>query len=172
MAEERNIEPWGRLENEGTKAYEAFSLYLSYGRDRSYRKVAAELQKSETLIGRWGGRYDWIKRAAAWDDEQDRIARLAQLEDIKKMRKRHAKLAYDMLEKAAKALNRLPEEEIKAVDVSRMVETASKLERISLGDVGDVIEERDGGEAISPVQIYLPDNNRGRDKDAFDDLEV
>lgn len=152
--------PWERLENETPKAYAAFCIYLEQGDQRSYRKVAATLQKSETLIGRWGGAYDWPERAAKWDDEQKRIARNAQVEEIKKMRKRHADIAFTMLVKAAKALQRIPDDEIKAQDISRMIDVGSKLERLSRGDVGDVVENRDGGEAISPVQFYMPSNGR------------
>ena len=165
-------ELWERQPDETSKPFEAFCVYRDLGPGRSLSQVAEKLKKSDTLIGRWSGAYDWVKRATAWDAEQDRVARKAQLDEIIKMRKRHAKLASDMLLKAAKALETLPEEEIKAADVSRMVDVAAKLERISRGDVGDVVEERDGGEAINPVQIYIPDNNRGRDKDGFDDLEV
>lgn len=164
--------PWEPVENESSKNYEAFCIYRDMGTQRSLSKVAKKLKKSETLMGRWSGQFNWVERAAAWDSEQDRIARQKQIEDIKKMRKKHADLAVDMLVKAAKALKIIPEDEIKPADISRMVETASKLERISRGDVGDVIEERDGGEAINPVQIYIPDNNRGRNQDEFDDLEV
>lgn len=165
-------DPWERREDESTKAFEAFCKYRDMGIQRSVRKVARELSKSETLMARWSTTYDWVDRAAAWDSEQDRIARQQQLEDIKKMRKRHAGLANTMLLKAAEALQHLQPDEVKATDISRMVDIASRLERISRGDVGDVIEERDGGEAINPVQIYIPDNSRNRDQDEFDDLEV
>ena len=111
-------------------------------------------------MSRWAGEYQWSERAAKWDEEQVRIARESQLEEIKKMRKRHADIASAMLIKAAKALQRLPEDKIKAQDISRMVETASKLERLSRGDVGDVVEERSGGEAIPPVKFYMPENGR------------
>ena len=165
-------DPWERREDESTKAYEAFCIYRDMGIQRSLSKVAEELQKSDTLMGRWSRTYDWVERAAQWDSEQDRVARQQQLDEIKKMRKRHAGLASTMLLKAAEALQLLHPDEIKAQDVSRMVDVASKLERLSRGDVGDVIEERDGGEAINPVQIYIPDNSRGRSQDEFDDLEV
>lgn len=165
-------EPWERQEGETARAFEAFSVYRDMGPDRSLRKVVQQLDKNLTTIGDWSTKYDWVKRVAAWDAEQDRIARQEQLQDIKKMRKRHAALASTMLIKAATALQKLPPEEISATEISRMVDVASKLERISRGDVGEVIEERDGGEAINPVQIYIPDNNRSRDKDTFDDLEV
>lgn len=164
MARVNTPEPWERREGESTKAYEAFCTYRDMGRERSLSKVAAKLQKSETLMGRWSGAYDWVERAAKWDDEQDRIEReIAQKEQakaIKDMRKRHADLATAMLIKAAKALQRIPDDEIKPGDVSRMVDTASKLERISRGDVGEVIEERDGGNATPAVTFYMPSNGR------------
>lgn len=164
--------PWERQEEETSKAYAAFCVYRDLGPERSLAKAGAALGKNPGGLEEWSSKNDWVKRSAAWDDEQDRIARQAQLKEIARMRERHAKLASDMLVKAAKALETLPEEEIKAADVSRMVDVASKLERISRGDVGDVIEDRNGGEAINPVQIYIPDNARGRGSESFDDLEV
>lgn len=151
---------WERQVGEGQKAYEAFCKYRDMGTQRSLRKVAEELQKSETLMGRWSGQWEWVKRAEAWDREQDKIAQRQQFEEIKKMRKRHADLAVQMLLKAARALQRIPEDEIKAQDISRFVETASKLERISRGDVETVIEERQGTDAPDPVTFYIPSNNR------------
>lgn len=163
MAKQAKI--WEPLEGESSKAYEAFSIYRDMGIQRGIRKVAQELGKSETLMSRWSSQYNWVERAAAWDAEQDRIMREEQVQSIKKMRKQHADLAYSMLIKAAKALKRLPEDEIKASDISRMVETASKLERISRGDVGDVIEERKGEDAPPAVTFYMPDNNRDKERE-------
>lgn len=166
MAKENTPKPWERRENESTKAYEAFCIYRDMGTQRSLSKVAEKLQKSETLMGRWSGNHDWVARAAKWDDEQDRIERETlqreQAKAIRDMRKRHADIASVMLVKAARALQRIPDDEIKPGDISRMVDVASKLERISRGDVGEVIEERDGGKVENPVTFYMPDN--GRDK--------
>lgn len=156
---------WERQEGEGPKPWEAFVLYRDMGPQRSVRKVAKELNKSDTLIGRWSSDWNWVNRAAAWDVEQDRQNRIAQNEEIKKMRKRHADLANAMIVKAARALNKIPDDEIKAADINRMVEVASKLERISRGDVGEVIEERDGGVATQAVTFYMPDNGRDRKED-------
>lgn len=164
--------PWERQPEETSKAYAAFCAYRDLGPERSLAKAGEVLGKNPGGLEEWSSKNEWVKRSAAWDDEQDRIARQAQLKEIAKMRERHAKLASDMLVKAAAALEKLPEDEIKAADVSRMVDVASKLERISRGDVGDVIEDRNGGDAVNPVQIYIPDNNRGRGKDDFGDLDV
>lgn len=169
MAKVNTTEPWERQEGETSKAYEGFCAYRDLGPSRSIAKAGQKLGKNKVTLERWSTENEWVKRVAAWDAEQDRIARQAQVDEIKKMRKRHADLASAMLIKAAKALQRIPEDEIKAVDVSRMVETASKLERISRGDVGEVVEERDGGQATPAVTFYMPDN--GRDNRLQDEEE-
>lgn len=175
MAKEKTpqptIEPWERQAGETPKAFEAFAIYRDMGVERSLRKVGQRLNKSVTQIGEWSSKYDWVERCRAWDAEQDRIARQEQIKSIKAMRNRHAGMAKAMIVKAGRALNRIPDSEIRASDISRMIEVASKLERISRGDVGEVIEERSGGDAIPAVQIYLPDNGRGNE-DTFDDLTI
>lgn len=165
-------EPWEMQKGETSKAFQAFCVYRDLGYERSIPKVCEALKKNKTTITDWCSKYEWVNRAAAWDEEQDRIVREKQIKDIVKMRQRHAKIASDMLEKAARALNSIPPEEIKPQDISRMVDVASKLERLSRGDTSEVVEERDGGKADNAVQIYIPDNNRGRDKETFDDIDV
>lgn len=160
MAGQKKAEPWERQEGETPKQFEAFVCYRDMGEERSLSKVGLELGKSKALMERWSSANNWVDRCVAWDNEQDRLLRLEQIKDIKKMRKRHANLAEAMLVKSAQALKQLKLEDIKAADISRMVETGSKLERISRGDVGEVVEERHTDESISPVQIYLPDNHR------------
>lgn len=173
MAKEKQVQPWERQDGETNKQFEAFVIYRDMGEERSLSKVAEKLQKSTTLMGRWSGSNNWVERVAAWDDEQDRILRAEQIKDIKRMRKRHADMAATMITAAAKGLKEImaKPEEMKPNDVARLVEVASKLERISRGDVGDVVEERQG-EAIDAVQIYIPSNGREREKTSFDDLEV
>lgn len=174
MAKEKEIMPWERQEDETPKQFEAFRTYRDLGDERSLKKVSDMLKKSVQLLGRWSSMNNWKERCAQWDNEQDRIARQEQLKDIKKMRKRHADVASAMIATAVKGLKQIQEhmEDIKPQDVARLVDVASKLERISRGDVGDVVEQRDGGQTVDPVQIYIPDNGRSRKDDSFDDLEV
>ena len=161
--------PWERQDGETARAYEAFSEYRDMGADRSLAKVGQKLGKSKAQMEKWSKKYSWVARAEAWDIEQDRLIRIALTKDIGAMRKRHADVARAMLMKAARALAKIPDDEIKATDISRMVDVATKLERISKGDVETVIEERDGGNASDPVQFYIPDN--GRDRAEEDDEE-
>ena len=74
MPKHRDTEPWERLEGEGVKAYEAFSVYLELGEERSIRAVAKQLNKSTTLIGRWSRTYQWVERTAAYDVDIQRKA--------------------------------------------------------------------------------------------------
>lgn len=152
--------PWERQECDTKKSFEAFCIYRDMGEERSLRKVAEQLQKSEGLINRWSRTFNWVDRCAAWDAEVDRLASIENLRNIRKMRKRHAEIAVDALEKVSEALGAMDIYNVRVGDLARLLAEASKLERISRGDSGDVVEERDGGKAISPVQIYLPDNGR------------
>lgn len=163
--------PWERQPGESMKAFKAFTIYRDLGPlERSQEKVKEALERSSrTMISDWSVKFNWKKRVEAWDDEQDRIIRADHLKEIKEMRKRHAKLANDMLTKAEKALEKISDEEISAKEIGQLVDIASKLERISLGDSGDVIETRDGGEAISPVTFYMPSNSRDQEEGADDE---
>lgn len=157
--------PWERQQGEGTKAYEAFNTYLLMGEDRTYSKVANELKKSTTIIGRWGSQYQWRERVAAYDAHQMELTRKDQAKAIRRMRERHATLATSMLTKVTKKMAKMSEDELTPQDMKAWVDVATKLERLSRGDTSEVIEERDGGAAINPVSIYIPDNGRDGDTD-------
>lgn len=156
-------ELWEMQETDTPKSWEAFVVYRDMEK-RTLAKVAEKLGKNLKLIERWSQKHNWVERVAAWEAEKDRIIRIELTKDIGAMRKRHADLANAMLMKAALALSKIPANEIKASDVSRMVEIATKLERISKGDVGEVVEEREGGPAMDPVTFYIPDNGRDNDE--------
>ena len=174
-------QPWERQDGETPKQYEAFCVYrdMKTIRDpnskRSIRLVSEQLGKSEGLLERWSSANNWVERVDAWDMDQERIAReIAQkeaMEEIRKMRKRHAEAGKFAQIKAIRALNRTPDDEIKPSDAARLLEAGTKLERIARGDVGEVIEERQGETAIPPVTFYMPDNGRDNleeDDDAAD----
>lgn len=136
-------------------------VYRDMGLDRTLAKAGEKCGRAKQTMANFSMTWKWADRVAAWDREQDRQAQKAQLDAIKTMRKRHADLAQAALAKTARALARIPEDEWKAGDIARMMEVASKLERLARGDVSEVIEEREG-EATPPlVTFYMPDNQRG-----------
>ncbi len=164
--------PWERQPGEGTKAYEAFSTYRDMGYDRSIAKVAEKLGKSEALLERWSRTYKWVERVTAWDVEADRLATKKLLKDIANTRARQRKQALKMQVKGLELLKEIQPGDAKLSEIVSLLKLGMEQERITLGDVGEVVEERNGGDAVSAVQIYIPDNGRGRDQDNFDDLEV
>lgn len=163
--------PWERQPEETPKAYEAFAIYRDMNSDRSIAKVAEKLGKSEALLHRWSSKFEWVRRAAAWDDELARQTARELLRDVAKTRARQRKQALKMQHKGLELLKDINPGDAKLSEIVSLLKLGMEQERICLGDVGDVIEER-SGDAVPSVQIYIPDNNRGKDKDTFDDLEV
>lgn len=166
------IEPWERQPGEGARAFEAFVVYRDLGVNRSIRKAAQNLNKAVTTLAEWSTKHEWVKRVSAWDAEQDRIARNEMIAEMSATRKKQRKQAQRMQEKGMELLESISLGDAKLSEIVSLLKAGMEQERIAIGDVGEVIEERSGSEAVSPVQIYIPDNNRGRDKDTFDDLEV
>ncbi len=162
--------PWERQPNETPRAFDAFTKYRDLEPyDRSAAKVADMIGKSASNIEQLCTRNNWVERVAEWDNEQDRIKREAaqkeQVMAIKKMRELHTKVAEKMINKANEALDQISPDEIKPSDITKLIDIGAKLERISRGDVGEVIEERQG-EAVAPaVTFYMPDNGRNLDGD-------
>lgn len=148
------------------KAFEAFAAYRDMGSERSTRKVARHLGKSTALINRWSSDKSWVARVSKYDEYLIEEERKLNEKERFDMRKRHASLATQLLAKAAKALLKLPEEEIKASDIARMVDTGVKIERLSRGESTENVDGKvevtgkDGGPIESKVVFYIPDNGR------------
>ena len=54
--------PFEQQPKESSKAFAAFSLYLSLGPQRSLVAVRQKLGKSGTVIERWSSKFDWVAR--------------------------------------------------------------------------------------------------------------
>lgn len=129
MPKHRDTEPWERLEGEGVKAYEAFSVYLELGEERSIRAVAKQLNKSTTLIGRWSRTYQWVERTAAYDVDVQRKAHAQAVKKRRKMADRHISIALKLQEKALQALKDMDPSEIDPKNLVAFIREATKLER-------------------------------------------
>ena len=65
-------EAWEKREDETSRAYEAFQLYLRMGpQERSLRKVHDELYGEDAgnmrYVKKWSSRHSWVDRSAAHD---------------------------------------------------------------------------------------------------------
>jgi len=135
------------LPGETPKAFAAFTCYLGLGEARSVRGVARKLHKSDTVIGLWSRKYGWQRRLLAWNqkilDGQRAEAEIIAREGVADWSKRQRELRNREWEIANKALtlcSRLVEKLLaqkrrKATvhDLSRLLEAASKIGRLSAG---------------------------------------
>ena len=106
------IEIWEKQKGETTKSYDAFMRYRELGYTRSIQKVS-QMYANETgrrvntiaqQLKRWSVKYDWVKRAEAWDLQQDKIYQAENQEKLKNMRERH--LTYEAV-KQQKGFDRI-----------------------------------------------------------------
>lgn len=143
-------DPWERQPGESRQAFEAFTLYRDMGLKRSIRAVAAALGKSATLLSRWSSRWQWPARAEAWDAVKDEEARIAQLEAVREMNKRHASLGFGLISVAGMRLRQLSEAvqagaagAVGPQDVVRMAVEGARLERLAIGLPTEITQRRE-----------------------------
>ncbi|KQP81618.1 hypothetical protein [Aeromicrobium sp. Leaf291] len=148
--------PWDQLTDESGPAYEAFLAYRDLGLARSNAKVARELGKSTTLMNRWSSRHSWVLRASAWDRELDREWLLEQRQQRRDSAKLNAKLARAAFGKAAQGLSSLATGEMDANAIARLMDAASKLERLALGESTENVQvSGPGGGAIAVADVSI-----------------
>lgn len=147
------IKPWDKDPDESSKRYFAFCLYRDMGaNERSLSKVAKELAGANKMPARsrlkhlkeWSSEGKWVSRVEAWDVEQDRLARIADEQAKKKMKKRKldtALLIYSKTLKRIQLLNpELDPKDLKVSDALKGIEIASKLETQALGEPDQIIK--------------------------------
>ncbi len=137
--------PWDRVEEEGTKAFEAFCAYRDMGPKRGIRRVAAVLGRPDTykaVLERWSVKYGWVKRSQAWDDFQDKKAQEAAITQIEEMKKRHVQQSVALQTKALQRLQSLDPRELTATNVLGYIAEAIKIERMARGEPETIMEER------------------------------
>ncbi len=156
--------PWERQQGESAQAFEAFSVYLEFGPNRSIREVGRKLDKSRQQIGKWSSRWRWQDRIRAYDNELLRQKFEAEKKVAREMRERQINLAVLLQKKAFDALRALDTSELTPQEILRFISEGAKLERETrTADVDDqrtaIVESEDTGET-GDVLIYLPENGR------------
>lgn len=129
MPRHADSKPWERQERESAKAYEAFTVYLNMGRERTIRSVAQQLHKSSTLIGRWSRTFGWVERVAAYDAELQRAAHEEALKKSRQMTQRHIKAALKLQEKALDALEKTDPAEMDPKTILAFIRESTRMER-------------------------------------------
>jgi hypothetical protein len=98
MPRNKETAPWGQQVDESAPAFAAFVTYRDLDpKERSIDAVVQKLHKSRTLIGRWSGRWEWVRRIRAYDAHVDDIKRQARESAIAKQ-SRHIMTSAEVLE--------------------------------------------------------------------------
>ncbi|MET8679987.1 hypothetical protein ABZW18_20985 [Streptomyces sp. NPDC004647] len=155
---DRVVEPWERQSGESPQAFEAFAVYRDLGPTRSVTKVAQELDKSRTLLGRWSKQHAWVMRATAYDREQDRVFLVEQRQARRDIARRHAKLAQAFLGKAIARLQALEPRELTPGELLRYFQVAAEIERRAAGEEPAGVASQGSGEG--PEVASLSDEDR------------
>ena len=101
---------------------------------RSIRKTAEILGMNKRTIANQSAKWDWVRRCEAYDAHVDRMNREANEAAIRKMKQDHALLAQQMIRKATRRLLTMPDDEISAAELARIVDVGVKVERLSRGE--------------------------------------
>jgi len=153
--------PWQRQPGESSRGFGRFCEYRDLGANRSLSRLGRlhadeagwSLRALEELSVRWR----WGARAAAWDEEQDRARRQAQLEAIQEMAERQARDGADMQKLARGAMARwlktdpqtgqlVLARELGPSEACRLYVTGFQVERTARGEPTQVTEQRIAGE--------------------------
>lgn len=134
--------PWERQQGESEKAYEAFSLYLNMGAERTITAVVKELKKSRSLIDRWKVRWDWSERVREYDNDQERKAKKEAEKGLRDMYTRQTKIALSVQSKALKALEKLDPDTMSVKDIKEYIKIGTELERLNRSFAAGQYEEK------------------------------
>lgn len=153
----RSENSWERQPGETPKAFEAFDLYCKLGEERSVRKVAQKLTKSDTIIKRWSSQWNWVNRARDYDNELKRRELQTQKKAYQDMQKRQIGMAIQLQKKAFEALQKLPVDKMTAKDIKEFMKLGAALERANM-DMAAAEQNRDADEDTM-IDIYLPEKD-------------
>lgn len=108
MVDATTVDPWDRQPGETSKAYAAFCVYRDLGSERSTRKTAEHLSKSEALIHGWSARWGWPERSRAWDSIPAKAVASAYADMAADIAEQHKRLADKLMRRLESNVDLLP----------------------------------------------------------------
>lgn len=157
----RSSDSWERQKGETPQAFEAFKAYCEMGDERSIRKVAQELGKTDSLLRRWSSRWNWVERTRDYDND----IRLKELRNEQKafqeMRKRQRGIAIQLQKIAFDALKKISPESLTVKDIREFLKLGAALERANINPQLDDTREI---EQETAIDIYLPQKDGENDE--------
>lgn len=151
---------YDRLKAETDKAWAGFVCYRDMGPDRTIAKVAREKGLTVKHFEKWSRDHRWVTRVAAYEAWQDRKLREAGMRAAELMRTRQVKLAVSMQGLGARELGKLlsvaqeePTATLNPRETREMITEGVKLERLSRGEPGEIVQQAQESVDLSPLSI-------------------
>lgn len=138
---------WERKDGESPKSYEMFVTFRDMGPTRTIVSACKRYYGPEASNSKMRGMaelsklWNWPARAEAFDSYLEKQGRIAKVEEVKAMNKRHVQVARAGLSKAIEALGKLKIDEMKPSDIAKLIELSTKLERLALGENTENIKQ-------------------------------
>lgn len=171
MEQTRQPRRWERQPGEPPKAFATFCAYRNlHPLDRSLAVVGQKLGVSKSYLERLSAKFQWVDRAAAFDREQDRLDQARRVREVQAMNERHATIAASILQKIALYLEGMDATSLRPSEVARLLEVATRAERMGRGVPPDDPAVQQSGMAFNADEIrrqlkaegLLPDPAAGR----------
>ncbi len=150
---DEDVEPYERQSYEEDKAWAAFVAYRDLGpAKRSHSATVEALGRPSTYIGqtrKLSSTNTWRQRVIAWDKHQDKIER-------DKMKIRHLSISKslqaigmagikglsDKIKEAKDGANLFDVLNLPPQEIRKYIDDGQKLERLNMGEPGEIKEER------------------------------
>lgn len=144
---------WERLEGEPAAAYHSFCLYRDFGPSRKIKKVLKLHELNEKKYGswyRWSVQFEWVNRAAAFDDECEKERRILAVEEKRQYFEQYKKALGKAFEKVDRRLDGLRPEEL---STAQTLDWLEKTYELGTKVHGKPVEDAENGNADGQLEI-------------------
>ncbi len=162
MKEIIEIPEWERQPFEKSRTYQYFCVYRDMDPlERSIKKTAEVVRRSVGMLWNISARWDWPKRADAYDLYIQRLKRAAYEKARIEMAERHAKEGTTLQSIAMGGIKDLVDErgQVKAnltpTEIVRLLEAGVRIERLARGEATENVDEKISGE-VKVVRLPAP----------------
>ena len=170
-------QPWERQPDETARAYEAFCIYRDLPPSERSIKRACQIfhgdafkASKNAIWSEWSRKHNWVERANAWLDEQDRVTREAELDALREMRRRHIQTAQHLvrlgaaqLTKLAKELEEEAGEKLSPAMILKFLKEGALLERLARGEPDSIVRQLLDGKGEDALTFKVVFGKRGAD---------
>jgi hypothetical protein len=157
LSEDRTLDEgrlWEQLPGETARQFATFRGYRDmHPLERSLAQVGQKLGMSTSYLERLSSEFRWTQRVGAYDREQDRIGQARRVRQIEEMNERHADVAASALRKVAERLKTIDAAALRPNELARLLEVASRAERVARGILPDEPVLHDRGIAFNADAI-------------------